>query len=415
MSILSSLYRIFDPLKPLKGEDLEYLYVPRKTPIAANFADTIRMSGGEIKAVITGQPGSGKSTELSKVAQLLEKEFFIVQLDAEARLDIFNVNHLEVLIGAVATMYKTAEDKSIHINQKPLEKIAQTLNKVTKKRDISLELEAPKLLQMVGITFKFGLDWEIVKEISIEPEINDILSYIDEAINEVRNTTNRLPLWIIDGLDKIEFDMAKRIFAESRLLVYPNCPIIYSSPFALFHSPNFQRVRNYFSSTASYEIPNILLFKRETGEPIKENYEFFYKIIDTRLKKVGIKRENFIENEALELFIQSCGGIIREFIYFIQYAIQELQQRKMNKIDLYIAKDVIQRVQREKIRGLTKERLDILCQIYKEKPSILPSETKEGLIFELLQNLYILYYEDKEPWYFIHPVLETFIKTQCPE
>jgi len=74
---------------------------------------------------------------------------------------------------------------------------------------------------------------------------------------------------------------------------------------------------------------------------------------------------------------------------------------------------VIERVRREKIRGLTKERLDILCQIYKESPSVLPSEIREGLHFELLQNLYILYYENKEPWYFIHPVLESFIKTQC--
>jgi len=62
---LSSLYQIFNPLKPLRGKDLEYLYVPCKTPIASNFSETIRMSGGDIKAVITGQPGSGKSTELS--------------------------------------------------------------------------------------------------------------------------------------------------------------------------------------------------------------------------------------------------------------------------------------------------------------------------------------------------------------
>lgn len=412
---LSSLYRTFNPLKPLKGEDLECLYVPRETPIASNFSDTIRMSGGEIKAVITGQPGSGKSTELSKVARLLEKDFFVVQLDAETRLDIFNVNHLEVLIGAVATMYKATEDKSIHINQRPLEKITETLNNVTKKRGFSLGLETSKLLQMVGITFKFGLDWERVQEISIEPEISDILSCIDESINEVKEATGYLPLWIIDGLDKIEFDMAKRIFAESRLLVYPNCPIIYSSPFALFHSPNFQRVRNYFSSTASCEIPNIPLLERETGKSIKENYEFFYKIMDLRLKKVGVKRREFIEDKALELFIQSCGGVVREFIYLIQYAIQELQQRKMNKINSNIAEYVIERVRKEKIRGLTKERLDILCQIYKEKPSVLPSEIKEGLHFELLQNLYILYYENREPWYFIHPILESFIKTQCPK
>jgi len=410
---LSSLYQIFNPLKPLRGEDLEYLYVPRKTPIASNFSETIRMSGGDIKAVITGQPGSGKSTELSKVAQLLERDFFIVQLDAEARLDIFNVNHLEVLIGAVATMYKTAEDKSIHINQRPLGKITETLNRVTKKRGFSLGLEASKLLQMVGITFKFGLDWEKVQEISIEPEISDILSYIDESINEVKEATGYLPLWIIDGLDKIEFDMAKRIFAESQLLVYPNCPIIYSSPFALFHSPNFQRVRNYFSSTASYEIPNIALFERKTGKSIKRNYEFFYRIIDARLKKIGIKRKGFIENKALDLFIKSCGGVVREFIYLIQYAIQELKQRKENKIDVNIANSVIERVRKEKIRGLTKERLDILCQIYRERPSVLPSEIREGLHFELLQNLYILYYENKEPWYFIHPILESFIKTQC--
>jgi len=143
--IWTRVYRVFESLRPPPVEELERFYAERQVPIAHEIAEAIRMSQGDVKVVLTGQKGSGKTTELMWVAQKLKEEFFPVWLDVESRLNIFNVNHLEVLIGATATMFKTAEEKGITLDKTPLDRITETINKVTRKRGLSLELSREKI------------------------------------------------------------------------------------------------------------------------------------------------------------------------------------------------------------------------------------------------------------------------------
>lgn len=195
--IWTRVYRVFEPLRSPPVEELERFYAERQVPIAHEIVEAIRMSQGDVKVVLTGQKGSGKTTELMWVAQKLKEEFFPVWLDVENRLDIFNVNHLEVLIGATATMFKTTEEKGITLDKTPLDRITETINKVTRKRGLSLELSTPKLLEMVGGTFKRGLNWETAREINVEPEVGDILASISESIAHLQETTGYLPLWLL--------------------------------------------------------------------------------------------------------------------------------------------------------------------------------------------------------------------------
>lgn len=165
--IWTRIYRIFEPLRPPPEGTLERFYVERQLPIADHIVEAIQMSQGDVKVVLTGQMGSGKTTELRWAAQKLEQEFLPVWLDVQSHLDIFNVNHLEILIAATATMYKTVEDKGITLNTAPLDRITETINKVTRKRNLILDLSTPKLLEMVGGSFKLGLNWETARDINV--------------------------------------------------------------------------------------------------------------------------------------------------------------------------------------------------------------------------------------------------------
>jgi len=99
-------FRIFDPLKPLAGEELRELYVGRKGAFAPWLADHIRLSETPFKVVVSGQLGNGKSTKLAKAEELLKEEYFTARLEVERLFDIHNVNHVEVLIGIGALLYK---------------------------------------------------------------------------------------------------------------------------------------------------------------------------------------------------------------------------------------------------------------------------------------------------------------------
>jgi len=78
--IWTRVYRVFEPLRP-PVEELERFYVERQMPIADQITEAIQMSQGDIKLVLTGQRGSGKTTELMWVTQKLKEEFFPVWLD----------------------------------------------------------------------------------------------------------------------------------------------------------------------------------------------------------------------------------------------------------------------------------------------------------------------------------------------
>ncbi|MBI4482265.1 MAG: hypothetical protein HY652_05170 [Acidobacteria bacterium] len=411
--VWTRVYRVFDPLRPPVGE-LERFYADRPVSIADQIAEAIRMSHGDIKLVLTGQKGSGKTTELIRVVGALKDEFFPVWLDVESRLNILNVNHLEILIGATAMMYKTADEKGIVLDRGPLDRITETINKVTRKRGASLDLSTPKLLEMAVGALKLGLSWETVREINVEPEVSDILASISESIACLQERTGYLPLWIVDGLDKVEFEIAKRIFAESSLLAQPPCSVIYTVPFALFHSPQFHVATGFFSATASREVPNVLLFTRDEGASVKEGYDFFQELVNKRLE-MG-QAEGFIESQALKWLIHKSGGVVRELIYLVQEADQEARHRRIERIDATCAQRAIERYKRQKIKGLDSKWLSFLCRVYKEKPTLLPSEgISEDIRSELQAALYILYYEDGGQWYWTHPVLEDFLKEQCPK
>lgn len=47
--------------------------------------------------LVTGHRGSGKSSELARLAEAMAPDFFVVWLDVEKNTDIFSVNHIEVL------------------------------------------------------------------------------------------------------------------------------------------------------------------------------------------------------------------------------------------------------------------------------------------------------------------------------
>lgn len=92
-------YNIFDPLKPLvTSKDLR-MYIERKGGFAKKLAGNIRKSGRPLKIVVSGQGGSGKSTEIAKTAEFLGKDYFTALLDVTQLFDIHNVNYVEILVG----------------------------------------------------------------------------------------------------------------------------------------------------------------------------------------------------------------------------------------------------------------------------------------------------------------------------
>lgn len=100
---LKEAYRICTP-EPLVGEDIDRYYVDlssiRSTKTIKNITKKLEYieSTEYCTILFTGHRGCGKSTELRKIQQQLESEYYIVYLEADIELDINDAEYTDLYL-----------------------------------------------------------------------------------------------------------------------------------------------------------------------------------------------------------------------------------------------------------------------------------------------------------------------------
>ena len=82
---LAETLNLFDPRGPLHVDELEAYYVARPHAPLEQMKTYLRVINQPAKVLFSGHRGSGKSTELVRLAKDLENEFFVVQFSARSR------------------------------------------------------------------------------------------------------------------------------------------------------------------------------------------------------------------------------------------------------------------------------------------------------------------------------------------
>ncbi len=114
-SNLSEVYGIFDPQEPLKDEKLKEYCVERESPID-NIIRAIRSTPKPSKILFTGTRGNGKTTELNRLIEELENEFFVVSFSIDDRLDMMDVKYADVLLAIGSGIYEIVTEE-IELNE----------------------------------------------------------------------------------------------------------------------------------------------------------------------------------------------------------------------------------------------------------------------------------------------------------
>src|SRR5213594_3171990 len=97
----------FQPVGPVRPEQVRRFFVDRNEDdptqsvirqLKSDFRDSIAGELNPCKSLLTGHTGSGKSSELMQLADLLAQDFFVVWFDAEHSLSV-KPNHFDVILG----------------------------------------------------------------------------------------------------------------------------------------------------------------------------------------------------------------------------------------------------------------------------------------------------------------------------
>jgi hypothetical protein len=108
---LADVIRLFDPRKPLRDEALERFYIDRPgNPLQRMliYLQGLGLNDQPVKLLFTGHVGSGKSTELNKLATHLKRQFFIVNLDVRRSLSLSDLSYVDILLGLTTALFRRA-------------------------------------------------------------------------------------------------------------------------------------------------------------------------------------------------------------------------------------------------------------------------------------------------------------------
>lgn len=396
------------PLEPLPDGQPNPFYVDRPGNPVTELEDALLAPFFQPpKFFFSGHRGCGKSTELRRTAvnPAILSKFYPVHFTIRDEADIYNIDFKDVLLAIGGRMYRDYRAKGHRLPQ-------QLDNELESWRG-KLQEEIVRGDRYTGIEFQGGLDAFFAStglRMKLEPATRrelrqvierDVIGLVD-VINKIaigiQSQEKRLPLILIDDLDKPDLNAAREIFHGHReTMLQPTCAIVYTVSSPLFYSAEFEAIRD-----RAIFLPNVKLHRQGETRHQKEGYKTMQEFVGKRLNT------ELITPRALNEAIRVSGGVFREMARVMRSSIR--QARKAGKIELEHVRTAAAEIRGEYRRLLTAEQRALLKKVYSTNRLDDPDK-----IAPLLEILAILEYANGEPWCDVHPALVPLLEIEIKE
>lgn len=423
LKIRQALYRQCrdEPLAPDDERNVDFDRLTKSTPVRGvswveRLAGPIELSPGlPVRRFITGLPGSGKSTELRRLAVRLGQpegaNLLMVSVDAEQALDLAQPvdvpDIIMVLVDAAERRVLELEgrDPSTSMREGYLQRLWHWL------RSVDISFDELKL----GAQASGGVG-ELVMKLKTEPSfrarVRQTLAthfsrFLEDARTELRVLEERVRragraglCLLFDSLEKNRgistnwdkvLDGAERVFGAGA--PYLDLPVhsIYTVPAALVG----RRVGNI-------EFMPVIKLRDRTGETFIPGYGALRTLIRQRIDDADLGSLLGREAEArIERLIQRSGGYPREIVQALRW-ILELPEHPATDDDL----DRLYLESRERYRAVVMASdVPWLATVARSKTLTIEDDEHRPIVDRALQNNVVLRYCNKDVWYDLHPAV----------
>lgn len=314
---------------------------------------------------LAGMRGSGKTSELSKFAQLLHHPncFFVVTCNIDVELDMDNVQYMDIIIFQLEKLLETTAKVGLKLDEDILKSMEVWFQDRVKEINRSLKADGnteveigndgeykltdlanlPKLLgSLLGITYKLrtGLSGSYERANVIRTSFKN--RFIDFArkfnifiaqTNAQLRTQNigQEVLFIVDGLEKTMSAETRRriIMEEANRIRQIEVNTIFTLPIELMKEE--QKIKN-FGEIITF--PFIKVVQRD-GLPVTAAVQRFKELLYRRVNKLLFANESMIEKA-----IQFSGGSPRQLLRIIEQAKWQLDPSAEKINDLALNKAI---------------------------------------------------------------------------
>jgi hypothetical protein len=435
MGQIEALFQAFDPLRPLEADE-DLLYVDWQRRLEPDGADAksrlarefVRNATPErpIVRLLTGHKGSGKTTELHRVASQLRdgsrgQKIFVSTLYAQRWLDIEDIEPEDLVLQIVrqlvadlkAAGMRVAEDQFKHGLGTLWEKLRQIR---VEKVDVGLD----------PLTVSFALQDFPTARREFRELLRGQLTTVYDLVNNtllpaarsfVRDQLGCSDIvLIVDDLDKMSqrtlpdrpATNQEELFLENAATLRAiRCSMLLTIPIELAYSPAQGRLRDeYGASIAS--VPLIAVTDRN-GQPTAAGRPAMVEILGRRASKGFADAADDADASAARLFaepglvdevVRLSGGHVRSLLVMVTALLSRVDE-------LPIGAATFAQCAREETRSLTKGLFPadraVLAEVAQTQKAL-----EDQRFFALLRNLYVFAYEDDdEDWYGLNPLLPT--------
>lgn len=395
------------PLKPTRDGLPNPFYIDRPgNPIAELIDALVAPFYRPPKFFFSGHRGCGKSTELLHLMGNAEigKKYWPINFSIREETDIIDIDFRDVLLAIGGRLYREYRKKGGELPDQLLKELDGWKGRVEKKvttildgRLSNFELGASidAFFANAGMKMKLEPATRVELRQIVETDITGLIAIINHIVAAIYSSEHRIPLILIDDMDKPDLDKARTIFHDRReIMMQPNCAIVYTVSSALFYSKEFDAIRDQ-----ALFLPNINLHPTQKPENhLAAGYQTLRRFVSLRMDL------ELIQSEALELAITYSGGVFRELARVLRTSIGNARRRKVKRIEACDVEWAANEIRNEYRRILDREDMRFLKKVKDSKHL----EYHERLR-PLLQLLAVLEYRDEENWCDVHPVLRKML------
>ncbi|UXE61891.1 MAG: ATP-binding protein [Woronichinia naegeliana WA131] len=426
MNLIPRIYNSFHPFKPLPAGDRAYVNcseVRGDENIFQEIGNTILLSDEPTCQLYTGHRGVGKSTELLRLEDYLNKNgCFVVYFPAtDGDIDELDAQYTDVLLACTRNILEKLKDYAVPNSvlkwlQSRWEELKDLALSEVEFSQLSIESQINVFAKLTASLRRIPSTRETIRKqvelysISLIDALNE---FIEVAQKKLPSEKSKLVV-IADNLDRIiPIDKGNgrtshdEIFINySSQLTSLNCHVVYTVPIALAYSSQATQLRNIY---ATPQILPMIMVKDRHNQLYINGLNKMKEIIEKRVHlidpTINIDAQIF-EKEATRINLcKMTGGHVREMMLLMQTAIRQsgglpITEKAVNRA-INEATDATYR------SSVDSEEWEKLAQVYLSKN--LPNEEEyRDLLFRRCVLEYRDFNQQGNPvrWYDVHPLLE---------
>lgn len=390
------------PLKPGEGGEPNPFYVDRPhNPVGELEDSLVAPFFKPPKFFFSGHRGCGKSTELLRLgaSPAINAKFWPVHFTIRDVADINDLDFRDVLLAMAGQIYHAYREGGGKLPKQMEKELAswqgdiveeiQTIQQGRVGIDVEGDLDA--VFASFGLKMKLEPATRAVIRQVFERNITDLIRVINDISAAIQAQTGRLPLVLIDDLDKPSLVRARQIFHDRReIMLQPNCAIVYTVSSALFYSEEFDAIRD-----RAIFLPNVKLHPECcAGDRDREGYDALRLFTHKRMAR------DLITEEALDEAITHCGGVFREMARIMRGALGRARRRSAEQVEMEDVTWAVTEIRNEYRRILDAEDRGLLQEIHADNQLV-----NHDRLRPLMQLLAVLEYRNGKNWCDVHPAL----------